>query len=77
MSRNIQEAFGKTVRELRQKMGISQENFADICDLHRTYISDVELGKRNISIENIQRVADALNMTMEELFKEVEKNETV
>lgn len=77
MSRNIQEAFGKKVRELRQKMGISQENFADICDLHRTYISDVELGKRNISIENIQRVADALNMTMEELFKEVEKNEAV
>jgi transcriptional regulator with XRE-family HTH domain len=77
MSTNIQEAFGKTVRELRQKMGISQESFADICDLHRTYISDVELGKRNISIENIQKVADALNMTMEELFKEVEKNETI
>jgi hypothetical protein len=56
---------------------MSQEYFADLCGLHRTYISDVELGKRNISIENIQKVALALEISISDLFYEVEKNETI
>jgi len=40
--------------------------------LHRTYISDVELGKRNISLENIERIAISLNRTLSDFFKEVE-----
>ena len=45
--------FGDTVRRIRKSKGISQEVLADMCELHRTYLSDVELGKRNISLENI------------------------
>ncbi|WP_455157843.1 helix-turn-helix domain-containing protein [Streptococcus sp.] len=74
---SIQVNFGVKVRELRQKKCMSQEHFADLCGLHRTYISDVELGKRNISIENIQKVALALEISISDLFYEVEKNETI
>ena len=72
---SIQVNFGVKVRELRQKKCMSQEYFADLCGLHRTYISDVELG--NISIENIQKVALALEISISDLFYEVEKNETI
>lgn len=74
---SIQINFGVKVRELRKKKCMSQEYFADLCGLHRTYISDVELGKRNISIENIQKVAQALEMSISDLFCEVEKDETI
>lgn len=57
--------------------GISQETFADLCNLHRTYISDVELGKRNVSLENIKHIADALGIKMSDLFEEVENNESI
>ena len=52
--------FGKTVRKLRMQQNISQEAFADRCDLHRTYISDIERGQRNLSLENIEKIASAL-----------------
>ena len=52
MHGNIQEAFGQAIRKLRMEQGISQEKFADLCNLHRTYISDIERGVRNISLEN-------------------------
>lgn len=57
--------------------GISQEKFADMCDLHRTYISDIELGKRNVSLENIEKMSVALNLKISQLFEEVEKNEAI
>lgn len=69
--------FGKAIRKLRIEKGISQEAFADMCDLHRTYISDVELGKRNVSLENIQKMAVALNMSISDVFLEVDKNESI
>ena len=71
MQSNIQVRFGNAVRKLRTQKNISQEDFADMCGLHRTYISDIELGKRNISIENIERIALALNISLPDLFKEV------
>ena len=63
--------FGETVRTLRQSKQISQEQFADMCGLHRTYISDIELGKRNVSLENIEKIAKALDITISQLFAEV------
>ena len=60
---------------MRLLNGISQETFADLCDLHRTYVSDIELGKRNVSLENIDRIANALGISISELFKEVEKED--
>ena len=66
--------FGHAVRTVRRDRGLSQEHLADICGLHRTYVSDIELGKRNVSLENIEKVAAAFNMSITELFAEVEKN---
>lgn len=74
MSSEIQRKFGKTIRKLRSNSGISQEQLADLCGLHRTYMSDVELGKRNVSLENIERIALALDIKLSDLFMEVENN---
>ncbi len=60
--------FGLRLREVREKAGISQEKLAEIAGLHRTYVSSVERGKRNISIENIERLAQALGTTMAQLM---------
>jgi len=49
-------------------MGISQEELAFLCGLHRTYISDIERGTRNVSLENIEKIARALNVSPKDLF---------
>lgn len=77
MQKDLLFTFGQTVRKLRLSKDISQEKFADMCNLHRTYISDVELGKRNVSLENIGKMATALDMHVSELFQEVEKNASI
>lgn len=65
---DIKQAVGKRVKELRNKIGISQEELADNAQLDRTYITSVECGKRNISIVNIEKLANALNVTLKEFF---------
>lgn len=72
MKEHILIRYGQAVRKVRLEQGISQEELADRCGLHRTYISDVELGKRNISLENIERIAISLNRTLSDFFNEVE-----
>lgn len=59
---NIREVFGKNVKKYRKKLNLSQEKFAEICSLHRTYISDIECFRRNISLDNIKNIADALKI---------------
>jgi transcriptional regulator with XRE-family HTH domain len=59
--------FGKAVREARKRRGISQEQLAFDCGLHRTYISSVERGERNISLLNIHRIARALKVQPKDL----------
>lgn len=59
--------FGKAVREARKRRGISQEQLAFDCGLHRTYISSVERGERNISLVNIHRIARALKVQPKDL----------
>lgn len=71
MQTDIMIRFGQAVRKLRRGQGISQEELAERCGLHRTYISDVELGKRNVSLENIERIAISLNKSLVDLFLEV------
>jgi len=56
----IKRTFGLTVRAYRTKLDISQEKLAELCGLHRTYISDIERGDRNVSLINITRIAAAL-----------------
>lgn len=67
---NIVIQFGKKVRFYRERKGISQEELAFETGLHRTYISDVERGKRSISLKNIEKIAESLGIEIYELFKE-------
>lgn len=71
MGANSEELFGKQVRLLRQEMGMSQEALAAGSGLHRTYIGSVERGERNISLENIVRIAHALKVPPSSLLKHI------
>ncbi|MGN1457832.1 MAG: helix-turn-helix domain-containing protein [Acutalibacteraceae bacterium] len=70
---DIIKVFGTNVKKYRQQIGLSQEQFAEKCGLHRTYISAIECFRRSISLENIQKIADALNIETYKLFLEEEK----
>lgn len=61
--------FGFRVRAIREKKGLSQEQLAGLADLDRTYISGIERGIRNLSLLNIVKIADALNVPPSELLK--------
>ena len=65
---DIKILVGKRVKELRNKLGISQEELANLAELDRTYITSVECGRRNISIVNIEKLATALKVTLKEFF---------
>ena len=59
---------GQKIREARNETGLSQEKFALVCKLDRTYISDVERGERNISLLNLRKIAKALMVPLSELL---------
>ena len=61
--------LGNRIKYLRLQHGISQEKFALLIDMDRTYLASVENGKRNISINNIEKIANGLEISLEELFK--------
>jgi transcriptional regulator with XRE-family HTH domain len=65
---NVLERFGLRLREVRLKAGVSQEKLAELAGLHRTYVSSVERGLRNISLENIDRLAAALDVELADLM---------
>ena len=67
---DIIRVFGSNVKRYRQRTGLSQEAFAEKCGMHRTYISAIEYCRRSISLENIQRIADALGIDTYKLFLE-------
>ncbi len=69
---NIQQALGLRIQQLRKANGMSQEKFALFIDLDRTYLASVEAGKRNISIVNIKKIADGLNISLSNLFDNIE-----
>jgi transcriptional regulator with XRE-family HTH domain len=60
--------FGRKVRVLRKAMGYSQEKLADKAGLHRTYIGSIERGEQNVSLDNISKIAKALQVPVAELF---------
>ena len=60
--------FGKRIRELREATGLSQEKFSLKIGMDRTYYASVESGKRNISLKNIKKIADGLEITLSDLF---------
>jgi len=63
--------FGRAVRQQRQKLGVSQEEFADLCGLDRTYIGGIERGERNLSLVNIEKIARSFKVSLSELFRGV------
>ena len=65
---NTLHIFATNVRNYRKQKGLSQEGLAEKSNLHRTYISSLEREKRNISIENIEKIADALSVDAYQLF---------
>lgn len=65
---DIIKVFGTNVRKYRMQLGISQEKLAEKCGLHRTYISDIECFRRSISLNNIQKIADVLEVETFKLF---------
>ncbi len=66
---DIKKLFGSNVRKYRLEKNLSQEKLAEISGLHRTYISAVERAERSISLDNIQKIACALDIEIFELFK--------
>lgn len=73
---NIRSLFGQRVRQIRlSKINMSQEKLAFDCDLHRTYISDIERGTRNVSLDNIEKIAKALQVQPKDLFDFTTVNE--
>ena len=67
---DIVKVFGNNLKKYLTNMGISQEAFAEKCNLHRTYISAVECYRRSIALENIQKIADAVEIETYKLFLE-------
>jgi len=63
--------FGLRVRKLREAAGWSQENFAEHCKLHRTYVGSVERGERNVALLNIRKIAIALGVSMSKLLEDL------
>jgi transcriptional regulator with XRE-family HTH domain len=63
--------LGRAIRRRRHKLGVSQEEFADLCGLDRTYIGGIERGERNVSLVNIEKIASTFKVPISELFRGV------
>jgi transcriptional regulator with XRE-family HTH domain len=68
---DIRVRFGKALRQRRNKLGVSQEAFADMCELDRTYIGGIERGERNVALVNIEKIANTLRLSIAQLFQGV------
>jgi transcriptional regulator with XRE-family HTH domain len=69
----LQERLGRVVRGRREALFLTQEELGERCNLHRTYIGAIERGERNLSLQNIIRLADALGIRVSELIREAEE----
>ena len=65
-------AFGKAVRQLRKEKGLSQEAFADLAGIDRSYMGHIERGEKNITLTKIHQICSALELTASELFNRVD-----
>ena len=69
----LQQQFGQVIKQYRNKLGLSQEKFALHINMDRTYYASVENGHRNISINNIEKIANGFNISLTDLFKLVDE----
>jgi len=72
MSIDARITLGETIRQLRQNKGLSQEELAELADLHRTYVGGIERGERNVSLANLVRISRALGVTVSDLTRGIE-----
>jgi len=68
INEDVKRQFGETVRELRKAAGLSQEELADLAELDRSYVGCIERGERNLSIENVCRLARAIGVSPSDFF---------
>jgi transcriptional regulator with XRE-family HTH domain len=68
--KTARDLFAKRVRELRAERGWSQDDLADAAGLHRTYIGTIERAEQSIGLDNIEKIAKALKVSIAELFRE-------
>jgi len=68
---NIQKEFGLRIQQLRKATGMSQEKFALSIDMDRTYLASIEAGKRNPALQNIKKIADGLEISLSDLFRDL------
>ena len=73
-AKKVRQEFGLVIRRRRHKLKLSQEDFAEKAQIHRTYVSSIELGKVDIGITVAYKIAVALNTTVSNIFSEVEKS---
>jgi transcriptional regulator with XRE-family HTH domain len=66
---NAREIFAANVRRERERLKISQESLAELANLHRTYVGAIERAERNVSVDNIEKIAGAVGKSIAELFK--------
>ncbi len=71
-AKRFRQEFGMAVRRRRHKLNLSQEDFADMANIHRTYVSSIELGKVDVGIGVAYKIARALNLPLSKLLKETE-----
>ena len=71
---DLQQIFGETIKKIRLKKGLSQETLSFEADIDRTYISDIEKGERNVSIQFSYKLASALQISFSDLIKEIENH---
>jgi len=69
--KNLLMALGKVVKKRRLELLISQEQLAELANLHRTYVADVERGSRNLGFINLARLAEALDMSLSDLVGDI------
>lgn len=73
MQESIEGKFGKVVRQYREKLGLSQEGFADVAGIHRTYVSLIERGKVQVSIGIAHKLAVALGVPLSRMWRDLEQ----
>lgn len=73
MEKIIESVFGQTIRRYREKLGLSQEDFADTVGIHRTYVSSIERGKVQVSIGIAHKLAIGLKVPLSRIWRDVER----
>lgn len=68
---DIKSKIGNRIRALRHERDLSQEQFSHICGLDRTYIAGIEQGKRNVSVVNLEKIANGFEISLSQLFKDI------